>query len=118
MAKQRKADDDARLEAAIEASKNGDQAKANAILEAPPMVQAPVNLPKVMASGSIIKKPWKAECTEKMALLRSIVEGRAPIGIAEIDEVELRKWASVMQVEVPCPGVRAWQEFSTGSRAS
>lgn len=116
-AEARKQAEEAKLAAAQEAENGGDHEAASAILEAPapviPVTVAPV-VPKI--AGVSYKKVWHVEVTDKLALLRAIAEGRAPIGLVDVNEGSLKKLAAALALEAPYPGVRAWQQSEVSAR--
>ena len=96
----RKAEEDRRLSEAIEASKNGQAAQAEAILNEPmqaPVVIVPSSVPKI--SGISKYKFWMHKVVNESAVPRKFLA---------VDNVKLRAYASAMKEQSNIPGV----EFS------
>jgi hypothetical protein len=120
---QRKAEEERRLQAAIEAEAAGDKEEAKAILEAPiveqPVFVAPVVLatttPKV--EGLSKRQVWKCEVTDLMALVRAVAAGTIPLAAIEANTVFLGQQARSLKSEMRYPGVKVWPEETMSGRA-
>ena len=125
-----KSEEDARIAHAAEAERLGNSA-APLIVETPTAVAplhpvapapvayvAPVEAPE--QSGSIGKEQWVYHVDDLMALMRAVVEGKAPVGLivsekkqADFRSAGLRTYITRTATEYPLPGVRAWKEYRT-----
>lgn len=83
----RKAEEDARIAAAAEAEKSGDHELAEAIIEAPVHVPAPV-LPRTGPKPTRLsagREIWSAEVTDPKAVLQAVIDGNLPQDCVEIN---------------------------------
>jgi len=102
---------------AAEAKGNAEKAKAlrdNAEAYVAPVTFVPP--PTAQASGTAFKKTWKAEVTDLPALLKSISEGRAPLGIVSINEGALNAYAKAVKGTMPVPGLKFFEESGMAVR--
>jgi len=98
---------------AKEAEKKGKVEKAEALREkAEEYVAPPVFVPTVQAkaNGSSFKKTWKAAVTDLPMLLKSVAEGRVPMGIISINESALNAYAKGVKGTMAVPGLRFFEE--------
>lgn len=72
-------------------------------------------VPKV--KGLSTRGVWKAECINKMALIRAIAEGKASAELVEVAQTELNKRARALGAELVVPGIRVWEEKQLASSA-
>ncbi len=105
---ERKRQEEIRRQAA-EAEAKGKTEKAESLREkaetyvAPPVFMAPE---PVQAQGTSFKKTWIAEVTDLPTLLKSIAEGRAPLGIISINQSALNQYAKGVKGTMPVPGLK------------
>jgi hypothetical protein len=107
---QRKQEEEARLNAAIDAEASGSKAVADAILDMP-TEQAPVVLPKAtpkVAGGPVFRTVWGFEVTDFDALVRAVAEKKVSPNVLQVNETILRKMAEALKDTLNIPGVRAF----------
>lgn len=98
------AENDRRAEAqAAEAAAAADQARELAATAQ--MVTAPV-IKQEKTAGIQYRDKWVATVTDKMALLRAVLDDKAPAGLIQIDETMLRKMAEAQKSELKLAGVQ------------
>ncbi|MCJ7663058.1 MAG: hypothetical protein MUO24_02320 [Desulfobacterales bacterium] len=100
------AEEDARLQAAIEAEANGDKEVADVILETPmPAPRVYIPIPKV--DNLSFREDWSAEVINLPELVRAVAEGRAALAYLEPNLPGLNAQARSLRGEMKIPGVRA-----------
>jgi hypothetical protein len=104
-----KADEEERLRVAEKLAASGNTKLADAVLEettyiAPEPVEVPI------ASGSTRVPKWTFEVTDIMALLRAVVEGKAPAALVQVNTVLLGQMARNQKEAALVPGVRFFDE--------
>ena len=123
---QAKAEEEARkerekLEAkAVKAAEKGQNERSDALKEqAASVVAAPVftHPEPVQAKGTAFKVTWKAEVTDLPTLLKSIAEGRAPLGLISVNESALNAYARGVKGTMPVPGLKFFEEKSLSVRS-
>jgi hypothetical protein len=67
--------------------------------------------------GLSFRNVWKAEVTDKFALIKFVAENPAYEHLLDVNAVNLRKIATAMQNSMPINGVRFYSEKVTASRA-
>ncbi len=70
-------------------------------------------VPKV--KGLTTRGTWKAQCIDKMALIKAIADGKASPELVEIAQTELNKRARALGAELVVPGIRVWEEMQLAS---
>jgi predicted phage tail protein len=60
---------------------------------------------------------WKCECTDLMALVKAVAEGKASIELVEFNQKEANKRAKALRAEFKVPGVRVYAEQVVSARA-
>lgn len=78
-----------------------------------PIVQ--IETPKV--AGLTSRDNWKAECTDVMALVKAVAEGKAPVAYVMANEQVLGKMAKALKEQFVVPGVRCWPDKIKASGA-
>ena len=98
-------------EQAQQAEQNGDTIMADALLETACIMVAPVvikDVPKVV--GVSTRVTWKAELTDKLALVKFIAENPQFIDMLDANQSALNKFASAMKSNAKIGGVRFFEE--------
>jgi uncharacterized protein YdiU (UPF0061 family) len=107
-------------EKARKAAEKGNTEKAEALREqAETVVAQPVfsNPEPVQAKGTAFKKTWIAEVTDLPMLLKSISEGRAPLGIISINQSALNAYAKGTKGTMQVPGLKFSERTDMAVRA-
>lgn len=117
----RKEEEERRLEEAARLEQEGDSAMADAILEAPILPQ-PVIVPKVATQapkveGLSVSKIYKGEVVNLAQLIQAVAQGRAPIGLLEVNQTALNGMARALKEAFSVPGCRVVVESSVRGRA-
>jgi len=105
-----KIEEEARLQAAIQAEKAGQKEAAEKILEAPiiePIVVVPKETPK-MNGGPVYRTIWDAEVIDFMALIKAVAEGKVSANSLLPNKVFLKSQATDLKTTMNFPGVRAF----------
>lgn len=111
----RKREEEERLAAAIEAEKEGDKEIADAILDEPVHIPAPVMAPVApKVAGLAVKTTWKAHVTSFSLLLKAVAEGKAPAMCLEVNQSFLDAQARAGKGTITFPGVEMREEKSMG----
>ena len=112
------AEEEARIQAALQAEAEGSHEEAAAIIETPVFVPPPVvakTVPKV--EGATIRTTWKHTVTDLKALCKAVAEGKAPITCIQANDVFLGQMARNGKGNIQYPGVSFYEEKSmTGAR--
>ena len=108
-------EEDARLQAALEAEARGDAAVAENILVAPhppiPVFSPPaIVLETPKAEGVSFRSQYRAEVTDLPLLIKAVAAGEAPIGALLPNLPMLNQMARAMKSELRIPGVRLIEE--------
>lgn len=111
---QKKRDDDAEEQAQRDrdksikaAEKLGDKDLVKEIKNAPLPVAPPVMPAPMKAAGTIYQKRWYAEVTDIKALMRAVLDGKAPAEAIAADMVYLNRRAVTDKDTLAIPGVAA-----------
>lgn len=104
-------EEEARLQAALEAEARGDRKVAEKILEAPhppaPVFTPPAILPAApKAEGVSFRDQYRAEVTDLILLVKAVAAGEAPIGMLLPNLPMLNQMARALKEELRIPGVR------------
>lgn len=121
---QRAAEAARQAQQALESAKTPDQvAEASAKLEQATVRQAEIQhtpapivasaTPKV--AGISKKTTWRGECTDKMALIKAVAAGNAPITLLDVNESVLNQMARAMKETMNFPGCRAVEDKGIAS---
>lgn len=108
-AEARRLAEEAALAAAIAAEEAGEDAEAEAIINEPvhvPVITVAKTVPSAGVAGAI-KEIWSAEVVDFMELLKSIVAGKASIGLVEPNQTALNGMARSLKANMQLAGVRA-----------
>ncbi|MBI4395468.1 MAG: hypothetical protein HY548_00135 [Elusimicrobia bacterium] len=116
-AEMKKQEDDSRLNQAADLEAAGDKEAAEAVLSAP-SVPATVTLEKPKTDGIGMRKRWRAEVIDKMALIKAVAEGKAPAAMLEPNAAKLNELARAMNDTMNIPGVRAVCETDVSARVA
>ena len=119
----RKKEEEDRLAQAAELEKVGAQEEAGMLLadtieEIAKPIEVyipPPETPKVELEGATVKTFWKAEVIDLRALVKAILEGKAPLNAVEANMTMLNGMARSLKKEMNIPGVKA---VSTSSMAA
>ena len=117
----RKEEEERRLEEAARLEQEGNSEMADAILDAPiapPVVVIPkveTQAPKV--EGLSVTKVYKAEVVSLAQLVQAVAQGRAPIGLLEVNQTALNGMARALKEAFSVPGCRVVVESSVRGRA-
>jgi len=111
----RRIEEDARIQAALEAESRGETRVAEAILEAPhpptPVFAPPAIVPEMpKAEGLSFRSNFRAEVTDLALLVKAVAGGEAPIGTLLANLPMLNQMARAMKQELRLPGVRVVEE--------
>lgn len=102
----RKAIDDAKLGAALEAEQHGDMEAAEAIINTPTTTPKPhVEVPK--AASLSFREDWSAEVVNLMELVKAVAAGQAPLAYLMASHIALNQQARSLRGEMRIPGVKA-----------
>ncbi len=85
----------------------GDAAGADAVMEAPIIVQAEVVAAPEKVAGVTVREVWSGECFDLLALARAVGEGKASPDLLMVNGPELNKMARAMKHALAIPGCRA-----------
>lgn len=130
LAAQRKAEEEARLSAAVEAEKSGASAEeVDFVMDAPeeftptPPVSIPVSAPRSTptyqkAAGISRREVWSAEVVSIQELVRAVADGKAPITLIQANNTALNGMARSLKSAMAVPGVRAVCQSTTNVRVS
>lgn len=105
---QRKAEEDAQLAEAVQHEALGDHQAAEAALNGQGLVQ--INIPKATpkVEGLSYRENWNAEVTDKLALIKAVADGKAPLAYVEPNYTVLNQAARAIKQDLNAiPGVRA-----------
>lgn len=96
-----------KLQQALLAEKNGNTAKADAILNSPIIsekAEVDINIPKV--SGISFRGTWKAEVVDEQAFFKAVFEGKIPISAISINTTFLNSQARLQKEKLNYPGIK------------
>lgn len=79
---------------------------------------APVAAPTKTVKGASIRKNWKAEVTDLMALVKAVAEGKASIELLSADMKAINKRAKALEAEFKVPGIRVYNESVVAAKRS
>jgi len=118
-AEARRQEDERRQAEALALEEAGETAAAERVIEAPVFTPPPVVRSAAPAvSGIQVKKTWKAQLTDTMALVKAVAAGQVPLAILEVKQGALdaaaRQWKSQLQ----WPGVRAYEDTGIAVRTA
>lgn len=113
----RKREEDRMLAEAEEASKNGDQAAAQAILEQPVNVAPPVLPATPQTKGITMREEWKYEISSFPDLVKAAASGKIPMSALKANDVFLGQQVRSLKGELKYPGVRVWSQKNVAARA-
>jgi len=104
---------------AVRAEDKGQVEKASMLTATAAVISAPIATSTyVEQKGISVKKTWKAEVTDKVALINAIIANPAFLNIIEIDSAALDRLAKATEGNIPLAGVRTFQEESMARRAA
>jgi hypothetical protein len=101
----RKEAEDAALATAQALQDEGLEAQAEAVLEAPVVVQRIEVAAPAMDSGTSLRTYYSAEVKDLMALVKSVAEGKTPLFYIMADQSKLDQWARLSKGAEAIPGV-------------
>jgi len=115
-------EDEAKLQAALDAEARGDGQGAERILEAatppaPIIVPAAVSPPPPKAEGVSFRTNHRAEVVDLMALVKAVAKGEAALAYLEPNLPALNQAARALKEELKVPGVRVIAERIAAVRA-
>lgn len=79
---------------------------AEAVLEAPVVIQKVDVSAPVKQAGTSYRTSYSAECVSLMDLVKAVAEGRAPICYLEVNQTAINGWAKTTKGTEELPGVR------------
>jgi hypothetical protein len=112
---QKRADDEA-LAHATELAQAGFKEEADAAIADPIPAAAPVVPAAPRVEGLSERLTWNAEIVDKLALVKAVAEGRAPLGAIEANMPFLNGVARSLKSEFNVPGCRAVSRHSFAGR--
>jgi hypothetical protein len=98
------------------AREEGKEAKAEKYEEKAAQVVAPTLAPTIDKGSVAVKKLYHAEVYDLMALVKAIVEGKAPLGLVEANMPALNAQARSLKETMNYPGVKAVAEDNLSTR--
>ena len=105
---QRKAEEDAKLAEAEQHEALGDHQAADAALDGQGLVQVEVPKATPKVDGLSYRENWSADVTDKLALIKAVAEGKAPLAYVEANYAVLNQAARSLKQELNgIPGVKA-----------
>lgn len=103
---------------AEKAAEKGQTEKAEALMETAQAIPTPIVTPTIQkVAGIATKTTWKAEVTDKMALIKAVAAGQVPMSVLDVNQTVLNKMAVALKEELNYPGVKAVAEQSMAVRA-
>ena len=99
------------------ARETGKEEKAEVLEETAAAVHAPLAAPKTKAAGVHTRTTWKAEVTDKAALIKAAAEDPQIARYILVDMRNLNALARAMKADLSIPGVRAVSEETVSARA-
>jgi len=118
LAIERKAKEDAQLQEAVDAEARGDQAGADAAINGQGIVNVsvPSSTPKV--AGISTRELWSVEVTDKVALIKAVAAGLAPVNILDVNQTVANQMARALKTSLKYPGLKAvcTKTVAAGSR--
>jgi hypothetical protein len=107
-AEARRIAEEAALARAVALEAGGNKAAAEAVMAAP-VVPAPVVVEKTVPAGygGATRRTWGAEVFDKLALVKAVAEGKAPLEAVEASGPVLNGMARALKGALSIPGVRA-----------
>lgn len=109
----------AKLAARADTAADKGASKAQELQQRAASVVAPVvsrEPPKV--AGISGRENWYAECTDLMALVKAVAEGRAPISFVVANDKLLGQQARSLKKQFVCDGVRVWSDKNLAAGAA
>jgi hypothetical protein len=98
--------EEAQIRAAESLQAEGMTAAAEAVLDAPVVIQKiEVQAPE-MSDGVSYRDVWSAECTSLSELVKAVADGKAPLYFLKADESALGMWARTTKGAESYPGVK------------
>lgn len=95
-------------ERALKAEASGKTEKSESLQMQAEMVQIPIiNSASTMPKGVYGRETWSAEVTDKIALLRGVINGKIPHQALNINTTFLNTQARALKKELNYPGVKA-----------
>jgi len=100
------------------ADKAKDEEKAQQLREkAEAIIPVPVTVaPVVVPQGVTVVSRWKADVTDKLALVKAIAAGAASLDWVDVNTALLNKYAVATKGTMPVPGVSIYQEQGLATR--
>lgn len=128
-AAEKKAREEAEAEALAIAERleaEGDSAAADAVLDAPIVVDVPEELPPpaiaapmpAKVQGISTRKEWVAEVTDFIRLVAAVANGAAPLSLLKVDQTKLNQQVRALDGQVQYPGVQITERRVTSARAA
>jgi len=99
-----------RLEVAEQLEAAGEKEAAAAVLDEPMTIAPVVAAPKPALSGVTFRETFRAEVTDKMALIREIAKTPALLHLAYVNLPAINQLARALKERLSIPGVRVIKE--------
>lgn len=107
----------AKLAAKAEAA--GKLEKAELLEQRAATVVAPiVQMEQPKVAGLSTREAWHAECTDLMALVKAIAEGKAPLSLVIANDKLIGQQARALKHDFTVPGIRVWTTQEMASRSA
>jgi hypothetical protein len=102
---------------AAKAMRNGDVAGAKEALAQAEATPTPVLATATpILEGTSFRRPWEVEITDPIALLKDVIDGKAPLSVVKEFDLSFLKKEAAKRGGIPFAGVRAWQGIAPAVR--
>lgn len=102
---------------ARQAEEKGREEKAEALrMQSEQVPEISVNAEKPKVEGISYREEWRAEVTDKMALIKAVAEGKAPSALLDVNMKVVNQQARALKTELHYPGVRVFKRKTVASR--
>lgn len=109
----------ARLNAEAESRVEQGAAEVETLQQTATLVTAPVAVPTtIKTQGVSTRKVWKAEVSDKLALIRYVAEHPEYIGLLDANMPAINKIALALKANCPLAGVRVFEDDVIAARAA
>lgn len=102
-----------------EERENEERQRATTVRETAAIVTAaPVATSITKAAGASMRKNWKAEVTDKAALIKHVAANPHLVNLLDVNDSALNKMAKALELNLNLPGVRPWNDVGLAVRAA